>query len=112
MACAKARSKRSPRSSPPATFQRFLYGKGLNPGIATLSTPNTLLESGMCNRKDGAFMECHEEGPPRRRHSPVTNPIGKEARDEVCRTRLGVSEGAVVRTLAGRAGRRRGSDTC
>ncbi len=20
-------------------------------------------------------MECHEEGPPRRRHSPVTNPI-------------------------------------
>src|SRR6266511_4240587 len=32
-------------------------------------------------------MECHEEGPPRRRHSPVTNPIGKEARGEVCRTR-------------------------
>src|SRR2546421_11172278 len=43
-------------------------------------------------------MECHEEGPPRRRHSPVTNPIGKEARGEVCRTRLGVSGGAVVRT--------------
>src|SRR5438552_8502111 len=40
---------------------------------------------------DGAFMECHEEGPPRRRHSPVTNPTGKEARGEVCRTRLGVS---------------------
>jgi hypothetical protein len=46
----------------------------------------------------GAFMECREEGPPRRRHSPVTNPIGKEARDEVCRNRLGASDGAVVRT--------------
>jgi hypothetical protein len=32
----------------------------------------------------------------------VTNPIGKEARDEVCRTRLGVSEGAVVRTRSRR----------
>jgi hypothetical protein len=27
-----------------------------------------------------SVMECHEEGPPRRRHSPVTNPIGKEGR--------------------------------
>src|SRR5438034_2994602 len=36
-----------------------------------------------------------------RRQSPVTNPIGKEARGEVCRNRLGVSVGAVVRTCPG-----------
>ena len=30
----------------------------------------------------------------------MTNPIGKEARGEVCRSRLGVSEGAVVRARA------------
>jgi hypothetical protein len=59
----------------------------------------------------GAFMECHEGRPPRRRHSPVMNPIGKEARGEVCRTRLRVSDGAVVRTR-GRCARRRGSDSC
>src|SRR6266508_5373502 len=53
-------------------------------------------------------MECHEEGPPGRRHSPVTNPIGKEARGGVCRTRLGVSDGAVVRTRPRRRDRRRG----
>src|SRR6266540_4799568 len=53
-------------------------------------------------------MECHEEGPPGRRHSPATNPIGKEARGEVCRTRLGVSVGAVVRTRPRRRHRRRG----
>src|SRR6266511_1588175 len=58
---------------------------------------------------DGAFMECHEEGPPGRRHSPVTNPIGKEARDEVCRDRLGVSDDAVVRTRPRRRDRRRGA---
>jgi hypothetical protein len=34
-------------------------------------------------------MECHEEGPPGRRRSAVSNPIGKEARGEVCRIRLG-----------------------
>src|SRR6266540_2201420 len=51
---------------------------------------------------DESVMECHEEGPPRRRHSPVTNPIGKEARGEVCRTRLGVSVGAVVCAFRGR----------
>src|SRR6266540_6408317 len=62
--------------------------------------------------EDGALMECHEEGPPRRRHSPVTNPIGKEARGEVCRTRLGVSDGAVVRTRSRRRDRRRGPDRC
>src|SRR5438874_8840229 len=53
-------------------------------------------------------MECHEEGPPGRRHSPVTNSIGKEARGEVCRSRLGVSNGAVVRTRTRWRDRRRG----
>ena len=62
--------------------------------------------------EDGAFMECHEEGPPRRRHSPVTTPIGKEARGEVCRTRLGISNGAVVRTGSRPEDRRRGPDRC
>ncbi len=40
--------------------------------------------------------------------TPATNPIGKEARGEVCRTRLGVSVGAVVRTRPRRRHRRRG----
>src|SRR5436190_14322423 len=91
--------------SAPEIRAGYLCGKGsFREGMKPPEEPLEMKDPGA---SDGAFMECHEEGPPRRRHSRVTNPIGKEARAEVCRTRLGVSDGAVVRTRPRRRDRRR-----
>src|SRR6266545_2966430 len=94
----------TPREEPMTTSIR--KGSSLCPENGRAPNPTSHQDSG---HRYGAFMECHEEGPPGRRHSPVTNPIGKEARGEVCRTRLGVSDGAVVRTRPRRRDRRRGA---
>src|SRR6266542_505085 len=56
----------TPREEPMTTSIR--KGSSLCPENGRAPNPTSHQDSG---HRYGAFMECHEEGPPRRRHSPV-----------------------------------------